>query len=232
MTRGHFWARRREIKNRRGMGQGVSRKVEKRRGSTTNSWELQLWYTWDFLIFYSSPHSLTTCTFACFCVRGRDIELPKWPAFFNLTFIYWEHELISALRGKGLEGITFTIIIRKNLSGREREFGVSRYKLLHLEWISNEILLYSPRNNIWSLVIEHDGGYCEKKNVYIRITGSLCCTAETDRTLQIKNNKKLKNLNELKINNSSWIQPRIKVVGQTDPQKTTQRGKTTELQVT
>ena len=28
------------------------------------------------------------------------------------------------------------------------EFGVSRCKLLHLEWISNEILLYSTRNHI------------------------------------------------------------------------------------
>ena len=42
--------------------------------------------------------------------------------------------------------------------GRDWEFGVSRCKLLHLEWISNEILLYSPRNYILSLVMEHDGG--------------------------------------------------------------------------
>ena len=28
-------------------------------------------------------------------------------------------------------------------SGRDWEFGVSRCKLLHLEWISNETLLYS-----------------------------------------------------------------------------------------
>ena len=35
---------------------------------------------------------------------------------------------------------------------------------------------------ILSLVVEHDGGYYEKKNVCICITGSLCCTAEIDRT--------------------------------------------------
>ena len=63
------------------------------------------------------------------------------------------------------------------------EFGVSRCKQSHLEWISNEVLLYSTGNYIQSLVMEHDGGYCEKKNVYICITGSLCCTAEIDRTL-------------------------------------------------
>ena len=31
-------------------------------------------------------------------------------------------------------------------SGMDREFGVNRCKLLHLEWISNEILLYSTVN--------------------------------------------------------------------------------------
>ena len=30
----------------------------------------------------------------------------------------------------------------------DREFGVSRCKLLHVEWISNEILLYSTGNYI------------------------------------------------------------------------------------
>ena len=33
-------------------------------------------------------------------------------------------------------------------SGMDWEFGVSRCKLLHLEWISNEILLYSTGNCI------------------------------------------------------------------------------------
>ena len=37
------------------------------------------------------------------------------------------------------------------------EFGVSKCKLLHLEWISNEVLLYSTENYIQSLVIQHDG---------------------------------------------------------------------------
>ena len=41
-------------------------------------------------------------------------------------------------------------------SGLDWEFGVNRCKRLHLEWISNEILLYSPGNYIQSLVIEGD----------------------------------------------------------------------------
>ena len=36
------------------------------------------------------------------------------------------------------------------------EFGVNRCKLLHLDWISNEILLYSTGNWIQSPGIEHD----------------------------------------------------------------------------
>ena len=40
----------------------------------------------------------------------------------------------------------------------DREFGVIRYKLLHLEWIrSKEVLPYSTENNIQSRVTEHDG---------------------------------------------------------------------------
>ena len=37
------------------------------------------------------------------------------------------------------------------------EFGISRCNLLHLEWISNEILLYSTGNYIPSFWTEHDG---------------------------------------------------------------------------
>ena len=41
-------------------------------------------------------------------------------------------------------------------TGRDWEFGVSRCKLLHLKWISNDVLLCSTGNCIQSLVIEHD----------------------------------------------------------------------------
>ena len=42
-------------------------------------------------------------------------------------------------------------------SGKVWEFGVSRCKLLHLEWISNEVLLHNIGNYIQSLGIDHDG---------------------------------------------------------------------------
>ena len=36
------------------------------------------------------------------------------------------------------------------------ELGVNRYKLLPLEWVSNEILLCSTRIYVYSLIMEHD----------------------------------------------------------------------------
>ena len=52
-------------------------------------------------------------------------------------------------------------------SGMDWEFGVNRCKLLPLEWISNEILLYSIGNYVWSLMMEHDN--VRKTNVYMYV---------------------------------------------------------------
>ena len=41
-------------------------------------------------------------------------------------------------------------------SGMDWEVGGSRCKQLHLEWISNEVLLYSPGNYIQSPGKDHD----------------------------------------------------------------------------
>ena len=42
-------------------------------------------------------------------------------------------------------------------SGMDGEFGASRCKLLHLGWVSNEVLLYSTGDCVQSLRIEHAG---------------------------------------------------------------------------
>ena len=65
----------------------------------------------------------------------------------------------------------------------DREFGVSRCKLLRLEWISSEVLWYSTGNYTQSFGIDHVGRQYEKKNVYICTTGSLCYTVEISTTL-------------------------------------------------
>ena len=51
------------------------------------------------------------------------------------------------------------VVVRAEEEGRgmDWEFGVSRCKLLYLEWISSGVLLYSTGNYIQSLGLEHDG---------------------------------------------------------------------------
>ena len=41
-------------------------------------------------------------------------------------------------------------------SGVHREIGVSQCKRLHVEWIGNEVQLYSTGSSIMSLEIEYD----------------------------------------------------------------------------
>ena len=58
-------------------------------------------------------------------------------------------------------------------SGMDREFGGNRYKLLSLECISNEILLCSTGNYVWSLMMEHDN--VRKKILYMYVwKGNVC----------------------------------------------------------
>ena len=47
--------------------------------------------------------------------------------------------------------------------GKDWEFGVSRCKLLYIEWINNKVLLYSPGNSIQYPGINHD----EKECIYV-----------------------------------------------------------------
>ena len=55
--------------------------------------------------------------------------------------------------------------------GMDCEFGISRCKLLHIEWINNKVLLYSTGNYIQYPVIKHN----EKEYIYTHthITESL-----------------------------------------------------------
>ena len=67
----------------------------------------------------------------------------------------------------------------------EWEFGISRCKLLYIEWMDNKVLLYSTGNYVQYLVINHSGKEYKKECVYIYvcITESLCCTAVINTTL-------------------------------------------------
>ena len=94
------------------------------------------------------------------------------------------------------------VVVKKGGNGIYGEFGVSNLYLLHLEWISNEVLLYSTGNYIQSLGVEGEEDNKRKRiHIYvythtyiyfylylstiylslylpiIYIIGSLCCTA-------------------------------------------------------
>ena len=77
--------------------------------------------------------------------------------------------------------------------GMEWEVGVSRCKLLYIEWINSKVLLYSTGNYIQYPMINHNGKEHRKEclslsiymcvYVYVCITESLCCTAVINTTL-------------------------------------------------
>ena len=50
--------------------------------------------------------------------------------------------------------------------GKDWEFGISRCKLLYIEWINNKVPLYTG-NYIQHPVINHNGKEYEKKYIYI-----------------------------------------------------------------
>ena len=60
----------------------------------------------------------------------------------------------------------------------EWEFGVSRCKLLYIEWINTKVLLCSTGNYIQSPVINYNVKEYFKKNAYMCITESFYCRAE------------------------------------------------------
>ena len=62
------------------------------------------------------------------------------------------------------------------------EFGVNRCKLLHLEWIDNEVLLYSTENYIQFPRINHIGKEYKKECICV-YNKSLCYITEISTTL-------------------------------------------------
>ena len=53
--------------------------------------------------------------------------------------------------------------------GLDWELGISRCKLVYIEWINNKVLLYSAENYIQYPVIKHNGKEYEKGYIYIYV---------------------------------------------------------------
>ena len=54
--------------------------------------------------------------------------------------------------------------------GKDWEFGISRCKLLYIEWINNKVLLYSAWNYVQYPVINQNGKEYEKEHICIHIS--------------------------------------------------------------
>ena len=62
-------------------------------------------------------------------------------------------------------------------------FGTGICTLLYIDWINNGDLLYSTGKSTGYSVIIYTTKNLKKKDMYICITESLCCTAEIITTL-------------------------------------------------
>ena len=79
-----------------------------------------------------------------------------WKLMNTNEFIYETETHLWLPKGRGGGG------------GMECEFGISRCKLVYIEWIKNKVLLYSTGNYIQYPVINHNGKEY-KKRMYIFI---------------------------------------------------------------
>ena len=115
-------------------------------GSKFRIWALpwgQIWLSWIQILIKRTwpPFSKPFYPGKSFCCRFTDME---------------SRRTVAGMGGGGWRGMDW-------------EFGVNRCKLLHLESISNEVLLYSTGNCIPSPGIDHDGNNIKKRMyVYIR----------------------------------------------------------------
>ena len=143
-----------------------------------------------YLFMSGSFHSILCWWNPC-CVYSNQLFICI-SKYYSIIWLY--HNLFNnsakvvsnfGLLKIALPGIKNLWLPRGRGSGRgmDWEFGVSRCKLLYIEWINNKVLLYSTGNHIHYPVINHNGKEYEKQCIYIYITESLCCIAEINTTL-------------------------------------------------
>ena len=99
----------------------------------------------DLEIVILSEGSQRKTNIIWYCLHEKSKKRYKWTYLQNrsrLTDI--ENRLVIA-KGKGGGG------------GMDQEFGISRCKLLYIDWINNKVLPYSTGNDIQYPVINHNG---------------------------------------------------------------------------
>ena len=98
-----------------------------------------------------------------------------WTVFYGAVEFFWVAQNVAVELVRFWNTFSKCLVIRREQTcgwqggeqgGMDWEFGISRCKLLYIEWIDNKVLLYSTGNYFQYLVINHDGKEYEKKNVH------------------------------------------------------------------
>ena len=98
---------------------------------------------------------------------------------YDITYIcYLKYDTWTYLRNRNrLTDIENRLVVAKGEGGgggMQREFGISRCKLLYIEWLNNKVLLYSTENYIQYPVINHNGKEYEKECVCMCVCVCVC----------------------------------------------------------
>ena len=98
----------------------------------------------------------------------RERQIP-----YHITYMwnlkYDPNELIYKTETESQTEKTYLWLPKEEGSGgrMDWEFGISRCKLLYIQWMKNMVLLYSTGNYIQYPVVNHNGKECEKECIYI-----------------------------------------------------------------
>ena len=133
---------------------------------STDEWIKKMWYIFT-MEYYSAMKKNKIMPFVATGWNQRLIlsEVRERQVAYLESNI-WHKQTFPQKRNHGLGEQTCGCHGGGGGSGMDWEFGASRQKLQHLEWISNEILLNSTgwmelvmeHDGVQSLVMEHDGG--------------------------------------------------------------------------
>ena len=135
-------------------------------------------------IYNSSPLSHNSERNHAIC---SNMEATKWSKSTGETDTIWHHLYVPLNydRNKPIyetETRKQTRLVVAKVEGAGRgmkwEAGVSRWKLLDIDWINSRSYCLAQRTIIQYPMINHNGKEYTIKNVYVCITESLYCTAE------------------------------------------------------
>ena len=95
---------------------------------------------------------------------GRSLSRVAWGAYWTpvVTIISWLSPINKDRDSTDIENRLLVAKGEEGWGGKDWEFGISRCKLLYIEWINNKVLLYSTGNSTQYPVINHNGKEYEK----------------------------------------------------------------------